>query len=56
MIKDAILQLEQARFEAELNAAMSDEGASVAVSADETAGERIDRLDRQIQRLLQLHD
>ena len=54
MVKEAILQLEQARFEAELNAAMSDEGMEVPVSADETAGERIERLDRQIQRLVKI--
>ena len=56
MVKEAILQLEQARCEAELNAAMSDDGMDVRVSAEETAKERIERLDRQIQRLAKLYD
>lgn len=51
MVREALRQLEAARFEAELNATMSDEGLGVLVAAQETAGQRIERLDRQIQRL-----
>jgi len=51
MVREALRQLEAARFEAELNATMSDEGLGVLVAAQETAGQRIERLDRQIHRL-----
>lgn len=51
MIHDALRQLEATRFEAELNAKMSDEGDRVAVGANETAADRIARIDRQLTRL-----
>jgi hypothetical protein len=53
MVAQAIAQLEASRFEAELNATMSDHGMETALSEQETAGQRIARLDRQIARLLE---
>jgi len=51
MIQDALHQLETTRYEAELNAVMSDEGDRVLVAQGETAADRIARIDRQLDRL-----
>lgn len=51
MVREALRQLEATRFEAELNATMSDEGWDVMVGAQETARQRVDRIDRQLGRL-----
>ena len=60
MVQNALIELEERRFEAELNATMSDDGENVElpilgpqgqVVGKERAKERIARLDRQLERL-----
>lgn len=56
MLERAILNLEAERFEAELNAQISDLGEDVAMSEHETAGDRIRRVDRQLTRLREAYE
>jgi hypothetical protein len=53
MLVAAVQQLEAARFEAELNLAMAD--ADDVSLGDETARARIERIDRQLARLLEAY-
>lgn len=48
MIEMALLQLEEQRFEAEINAIQSGKGMKLLLPGPETAGERIERIDRAI--------
>lgn len=54
MVSTALQQLEASRFEAEMNLVMSDLGGDVDLGG-ETANQRIARLDRQIERLLEAY-
>lgn len=54
MVSTALQQLEASRFEAEMNLVMSDLGGDVDLGG-ETASQRIARLDRQIERLLETY-